>query len=253
MNYFQHDYRSRLDKKLLKIRRKHGICGFGVYWALVEMLHEGNGFIEMDTETIAYELQCDEQIIKDVIEICFDYFEGNVTCNRVIENLEYRRSKASEKSKIATENINKRWEKYRNRIQSDTNGIQSVYEQNTNSIQNHTIEKEKDIVIDKEINKEKLLAVYKKPIEDVFISEDNNEVDYFQDDTEIVISRNMLERLADKFVAIDSRYKLQSFLSEINEDFNGFDNFLDLYLEDDASAKRNYINQLNQYQNGIFK
>ena len=63
----------------------------------------------------------------------------------------------------------------------------------------------------------------------------------------------MLERLADKFVAIDSRYKLQSFLSEINEDFNGFDNFLDLYLEDDASAKRNYINQLNQYQNGIFK
>ena len=159
MNYFQHDYRSRLDKKLLKVRRKHGMTGFGVYWALVEMLHEGNGFIEMDTETIAYELQCDEDIVKDVIEICFDYFEGNVTCNRVIENLQFRREKASAKSKQATAAVNSRWEKYRNSIQTDTDGIQPVYEPYTDAIRNDTIEieKEKEKEKDIEIVKDKVI------------------------------------------------------------------------------------------------
>jgi hypothetical protein len=146
INYFQHDYRSRLDKKLLKIRKQHGMSGVGVYWCLVEMLHEGSGFIEMDVETIAYELQCDEKIVIDVIELCFEYFEGNVTCKRVIENLQFRRDKASAKSKQGTEAVNKRWEKYRN-------SIPSVYEPNTQPIPNHTIEKEIEIDIDKDKDK----------------------------------------------------------------------------------------------------
>ena len=229
--------------------------GFGVYWALVEMLHEGNGFIEMDTETIAYELQCDEQIVKDVIEICFDYFENNVTCNRVIENLQFRREKASAKSKQATDAVNKRWEKYRNSIQSDTNGIPTVYEPNTNDIPNHTIEKEKEKDIDKErgIDKRKLAAVYKKPEVDIFISEDNNEIDYFQDDTEAVITFAMLDRVIDKFVSVDSKFKFNAVMTEINEDYGGFDNLLGLYLPNDISAQNNYKLKLNQYQNGIFK
>jgi hypothetical protein len=110
------------------------------------MLHEGSGFIEMDAETIAYELQCDEKIVTDVIELCFEYFEGNVTCKRVIENLQFRRDKASAKSKQGTEAVNKRWEKYRN-------SIPSVYEPNTQPIPNHTIEKEIEIDIDKDIDK----------------------------------------------------------------------------------------------------
>lgn len=161
MNYFQHDYRSRLDKKLLKIRKKHGMAGVGVYWSLVEMLHEGSGFIEMDSETIAYELQCDEEIVKDVIEICFEYFEDNVTCNRVIENLQFRREKASAKSKQATEAVNSRWEKYRaSLIQNDTERIPSVYKPNTKVIRSYTIEKEKEkeIDIDKDIDKDILTS-----------------------------------------------------------------------------------------------
>ena len=161
INYFQHDYRSRLDKKLLKIRKKHGMTGVGVYWSLVEMLHEGSGFIEMDAETIAYELQCDEQIVKDVIEICFDYFEDNVTCNRVIENLQFRREKASAKSKQGTDAVNVRWEKYRaSLILSDTDSIPLVYEPNTQPIPNHTIEKEKEKEkeIDIDIDKGKVIS-----------------------------------------------------------------------------------------------
>lgn len=249
MNYFQHDYRSRLDKKLLKIRMKHGWSGIGIYWALTEMLHEGNGFIEMDIETIAFELQCDEQIVKDIIEICFEYYESNVTCNRVIENLQFRREKASAKSKQATEAINKRWAEVRERNEylKNTNGIPSVYEPNTKPIRNHTIEKEKEK--EKGIDKDKLTAVYNAP--DTPVIEDTD-VDYMIDETDIELTRPMLERVMDKFLAIDGRFKFQSVMSEINEDYGGFDNLIELYLPNDISAQMKWKGQLQQYKNGIY-
>jgi hypothetical protein len=251
MNYFQHDYRSRLDKKLLKIRMKHGWSGIGIYWALTEMLHEGNGFIEMDIETIAFELQCDEQIIKDIIDLCFEYFDGNVTCNRVIENLQFRREKASAKSKQATEAINKRWAEVRERNEylKNTNGIPSVYEPNTKPIRNHTIEKEKEKEKEKGIDKDKLTAVYNAP--DTPVIEDTD-VDYMIDETDIELTRPMLERMIDKFISIDGRFKLQSVMSEINEDYGGFDNLIEMYLPNDTSAQQNYKNKLKQYNNGIY-
>jgi hypothetical protein len=207
MNYFQHDYRSRLDKKLLKIRRKHGMSGFGVYWALVEMLHEGSGFIEMDVETIAYELQCDEEIIKDVIELCFEYFEGNVTCNRVIENLEFRREKASEKSKQATAAVNKRWEKYRNSIQKPTDSIQPVYEQNTDELLNHTIEIEKEI--EKDIDKDNNIAVKQL-----------DKLTEYIDDNNIPAAKKLL--------------------ADIIDDYGSFDNILKICYGDDTAILNNW-------------
>jgi hypothetical protein len=250
MNYFQHDYRSRLDKKLLKIRMKHGWSGIGIYWALTEMLHEGNGFIEMDIETIAFELQCDEQIIKDIIDLCFEYFDGNVTCNRVIENLQFRREKASAKSKQATEAINKRWAEVRERNEylNNTNGIPSVYEPNTKPIRNHTIEKEKEK--ERDIDKDKLAAKYYGP--DVDIIEDTN-VDYMIDETEYEITKPMVDKIIDRFVyQVDNRFKFQSVMSEIDEDYGGFDNLIELAFPDDTSAQNNYKKQLQQYKNGIY-
>ncbi len=185
--------------------------GIGVYWCLVEMLHEGSGFIEMDTETIAYELQCDEQIIKDVIELCFEYFEGNVTCNRVIENLEFRREKASAKSKQATEAVNKRWEKYRNSIQNDTDSIPKVYEPNTSGIRKYTIEKEKDKDIEKGIDKDINIAV--KQLDKL---------------TELLDDNNIPA--------------VKQLLNNIIEDYESFDNILQLCYGDDIKVLNNWRN-----------
>lgn len=98
--------------------------------------------------------------------------------------------------------------------------------------------------------KSKLLQVYKA--EDIPVIEDTN-VDYMIDETELVITRPMLERIIDKFISVDSRFKLQSVMSEVNEDYGGFDNLLELYLPNDTSAQKNFKNKLNQYNNGIFK
>ena len=110
-------------------------------------------------------------------------------------------------------------------------------------------DKDKDKDKDKEKGKEKLLAVYKSP--DV-IEIENTNVDYMIDETDVVITKPMLERIIDKFISIDSRFKLQSVMSEIDEDYGGFDNVLELYLPNDTSAQNNFKKKLQQYKNGIY-
>lgn len=70
---------------------------------------------------------------------------------------------------------------------------------------------------------------------------------------DVVISKHMLERIIDKFISVDNRFKLHSVINEIDEDYGGFDNLLEMYLPNDTSAQNNYKLKLNQYQNGIFK
>ncbi len=40
--YFSHDYHARNDDKVLMLRAKHGMEGYGIYWALVEMMYENS-------------------------------------------------------------------------------------------------------------------------------------------------------------------------------------------------------------------
>ncbi len=108
-NYFQHDYRSREDNKLLKIRMKHQMTGIGVYWCLVELIHEGMGFVDYDLDVLSFQLQVDKEIINSVIDICFSIQDNKITCERVKENLKYRMEKYNEKSEKGKAAANKRW------------------------------------------------------------------------------------------------------------------------------------------------
>lgn len=70
--------------------------------------------------------------------------------------------------------------------------------------------------------------------------------------TDTVITSNMINRLVDKFINISDRFRFQSFLHEV-KDYGGWDKFLELYSKGDTSVKKNFTNQLNQYNNGIFQ
>jgi uncharacterized protein YdaU (DUF1376 family) len=101
---------------------------------------------------------------------------------------------------------------------------------------------------DGNVNKDRLKTVYSAPdipeIKNTIIEE----VEY----TEAVITKPMLDRVINKFIAVDNRFKLQSVMREIDEDYGGFDNVLELYLPNDTSAQINYKNKLKEYNNGIF-
>ncbi|GEM_PF-868247 len=106
--YFSHDYHARSDEKMNDLIMSLGMEGVGIYWCLVEMLYENEGYLKLSKcESYAFALhtQCDK--IKRVITE-FDLFviEGDEFYS---ESALERLSKRKEKSKKASESANTRW------------------------------------------------------------------------------------------------------------------------------------------------
>jgi len=106
--YFNHDSSARNDLRIIKLRAKLGYEGYGVFWALLELLFtEENKLCVNDYSEIAFGLQCDSKMLKQVIED-FDLFTVEDDCfyskrlNKQIEEI-------NSKSNKAKENASKRW------------------------------------------------------------------------------------------------------------------------------------------------
>ena len=52
--YFSHDYNSRNDEKIKSLLRKHGMQGYGLFWALIEDLYNNANALRTDSEGIEY-------------------------------------------------------------------------------------------------------------------------------------------------------------------------------------------------------
>jgi hypothetical protein len=127
--YFSHDYNARQDIKIKKLLVKYGMCGYGVFWAIIEDLYNNANALPTDYESIAYELRIDIDIVKSVIND-FDLFviDGNEFGSKSIEN---RLNERNEKSKKARESANYRWSKNKTdanalRTESDSNAIKEI-------------------------------------------------------------------------------------------------------------------------------
>jgi len=107
--YFSHDFNARNDRKLIKVKLKHRQSGIGIYWSIVEMLFEENGFLPLsEIPTIAGDLREKEITVLSVIND-FDLFENDG--KYFWSNSAKRRiDKRSEKSEKAKESIRKRWQ-----------------------------------------------------------------------------------------------------------------------------------------------
>ena len=124
--YFNHDSNSRNDIRIIKLRAKLSYEGYGIFWALLELLfNEENKLCISDYETLAFGLQCDPKILKQVIED-FDLFVIEENCfyskrlHRHIEDI-------NNKSTKAKESINKRW--------NNTNVLRPKYDSNTSRVE----------------------------------------------------------------------------------------------------------------------
>lgn len=97
--YFSHDYNSRNDRKMVAFLKAHKAKGLGVYWTIIEMLHEEGGYLPMDIITytsIGAPIGCTSEFVKKVVEDCISKFkllvseEGKFTSDRVKKNLNKR-------------------------------------------------------------------------------------------------------------------------------------------------------------------
>ena len=122
--YFSHDYSARNDPKLVKVLMRLGQSGKGVYWDLIEMLYEQEGYLLInEIEAYAFALRTDCDLINSLIND-FDLFnknDENFWSVSVLRRLDAR----DLKSKKATESANMRWGKA-NACKNDANALRTV-------------------------------------------------------------------------------------------------------------------------------
>lgn len=109
--YFPHDYAARLS--LRDVRKDFGMVGVGVYWCIVEILHEEGGYIkENDLAGVAYDLQVELDLCHAITHN-YDLFsikKGKIFSERVLRNINKREEISLARSKAATA----RWDCARN-------------------------------------------------------------------------------------------------------------------------------------------
>jgi uncharacterized protein YdaU (DUF1376 family) len=66
--YFSHDYHAREDEKVINLIKQEGFEGYGLYWAIIEMLYESDGFLAENYENLAFALRTDCERITRVIK-----------------------------------------------------------------------------------------------------------------------------------------------------------------------------------------
>ena len=90
--YFQHDNTSHSDEKVLDLRAELGYEGYGIYWALLELLHQNDGIMQMNSKRIAFAMQVDEDnLIKVINNFGLFVIKGEkFYSNRLLRQIKYR-------------------------------------------------------------------------------------------------------------------------------------------------------------------
>ena len=106
--YFNHDSTARNDYRIISMRAKLGYEAYGIFWAVLELLFtEENKICTSQYDILAYGLQCDPKILKQVVED-FDLFiieDGCFYSKRLNKHIDDINSKSIK----AKENAAKRW------------------------------------------------------------------------------------------------------------------------------------------------
>jgi hypothetical protein len=90
--YFSHDSNARNDKNIIKLRRKLGLEGYGVYWCIIEILREESGHkMQLSCiDDISFQIGAKPELINEVIKsfglfrIDDDFFYSESLIRRMI-------------------------------------------------------------------------------------------------------------------------------------------------------------------------
>ncbi len=141
--YFNHDSTARNDYRIIKLRAKLGYEGYGIFWALLELLFtEENKLCIDDYETLAYGIQCNSvKVLKSVIED-FDLFVVEDKCF-YSRRLNTQINEINSKSLKASENAKKRW--------NNTDSMQPHTNRNASKVKQSTakVNKNKSTIVDR--------------------------------------------------------------------------------------------------------
>ncbi len=160
--YFSHDSNAITDTKILNMRADYGLEGYGLFWAIIEMLRNEEDYkLELDKNTyraIKTLTNTDIDIEKYIKDCINDYQLFMIQDNKFYSNSLLRRmSEKDKKSEIAREKANARWNK-------DATVMQQQCISNANKIKEN---KEKE----NKINKKKIKENKKEQEEKIHFAE----------------------------------------------------------------------------------
>ena len=117
--YFSHDYTARQDEKIINLLIDLGYEGYGIFWAVIELLYQNDGYFINKCDRIAFAIQAESDIVKKVVSK-YDLFKFNdqyIYSDSILDRLDQR----NEKSDKARESALKRWSKHKR----DANALRS--------------------------------------------------------------------------------------------------------------------------------
>ena len=226
--YFNHDSSARNDIRIIKLRASLGYEGYGIFWAVLELLFsEENKICTNQYDILAYGLQCDPDKLKAVIED-FDLFvieDGCFYSRRLNNHIE----QINTKSIKAKENANKRW--------NNATAIQSHSDRNASKV-NKSISK-----VNKSI--EKRIMEFKNSIHSIEDISDSDKKDFFLYWTEKNKSGSKFRAEMEKTFDIGRRLKRWA-SNGFNKQKNRFPDHYDSLLMTrlDTSAQKEYEQHL---------
>lgn len=106
--YFSHNYDTVSDPKIKRLLAKHGMCGYGVFWRIVEELYKNANAMQAHYDSIAYDLHTSSDLVESVIND-FDLFvinDGMLSSESIKQRLTLR----NEKSGKYSANAKQRWD-----------------------------------------------------------------------------------------------------------------------------------------------
>lgn len=217
--YFSHDSNARNDEKILAVRMKLGMEGYGIYWSILERMRENADYMCVkDYNIIAFDLRVAADKIKSLVED-FDLFQFTDDGKKFFsESFINRMSRKDEKSEKAKKAAAKRWNKTNEKQGVNADAMQTQSERNANGMpykgkerkRKESKVKEKEKTKAKEFSPSLAFELIKsEKSEELNIFEMQNKkqvkkwqdlIDNFNDTAEIEISKGKIDFEADQLL-----------------------------------------------------
>jgi len=148
--YFSHDANAHSDEKMLSLRAEYGWKGYGIFWAIVELMREQSNYMLKYSDNLpqklALQLHLDSDFVDEFIQDCINYGLFNQdNGNLYSESLLRRMAIKDNKSKQASEAAQKRWEDERKAKEEQEQSERNADAQSSQSGSNARKGKEKKL------------------------------------------------------------------------------------------------------------
>ena len=128
--YITHDLGARNDPKLMDLQMEMGGQGLAIYWCLVEMLWENEGYIPANYKSIAFSLRwCKPAEVEKVVTGfgLFEIEDGRLFSRSALERIAYKRDRFDVRSAASRKAAEARWGRSGNadamRTQCDSDAV----------------------------------------------------------------------------------------------------------------------------------